>query len=141
MNSPTRSATFRPAESASGGLLGPELISNGNFAGGATDWLLGVGWSVPVNDAQCDGTQIAASKLAQTLILKDGVTYEVTFTIVAITFGTITPVVGGVDGTSRSATGTFTEQIVASIGSDFALDADVIFVGTVDDISVRELLT
>ena len=119
----------------------PEFITNGDFATD-TVWTKGTGWTIATDVASSDGTQLADSDLTQTpatpaLII--GKSYSVTFTVTAFTAGNITAVVGGTEGTDRAATGTFTEIIVAGAGADFDMRADVDFIGSIDNITVKQL--
>lgn len=128
---------------AAGGGLGPELVTNGDFAGGTTGWSVTnisggtsiTGGALVFNDATDDGDQ--CSQTAMTIVA--GHTYRVTYTITARTSGSIRASVGGVDGTLRSSTGTFIEDLVA------ASTAQLIFSGgsprlTIDNVSVKEVL-
>ena len=66
---------------------GSELITNGNFSNGSTDWILDSGWSVSDNKALCDGTNLAY--ITQTAVLTTGKSYKVQFDIVDYTSGSI----------------------------------------------------
>ena len=120
-----------------------DFIANGDFA---TDtlWTKGTGWTIAALVASSDGTQAGDSDLTQiganlTNALVQGATYTVTFTVTAYTAGNVTPVVGDTEGTDRAATGTFTEQIVAGAGVDIDIRADVDFVGSIDNVIVKQV--
>lgn len=119
---------------------GPELVVNGNFAAD-TNWTKGVGWSIAAGVATSDASQVADSDLEQTLVLpvllKEGESYDVAFTVSGYVAGNITPVVGGTEGTDRAANGVFNEVIVAGSSQVLALRADLDFDGSVDDFSVK----
>jgi hypothetical protein len=115
---------------------GNEMLANNTFASGAS-WITGTGWSIGAGVAtKSPGTQ---SSLAQTLTIPTAasVTYKLTYTITR-SAGTITPrFTGGttVTGTSRSASGTYTEYITAVSGTTtFDFLADSAFDGTVDNV-------
>lgn len=115
---------------------GNEMLANNTFASGAS-WITGTGWSIGAGVAtKSPGTQ---SSLAQTLTIPTAasVTYKLTYTITR-SAGTITPrFTGGttVTGTSRSASGTYTEYITAVSGTTtFDFLADSAFNGTVDNV-------
>lgn len=105
---------------------------------GDAGWTFGTGWSVLVQSADCDGSQVGDSDLTMTpteaLIQTD--IYEVTMTVLDYTAGNVTPVVGGTEGTDRAANGTFVEEIAAGAGTDIDIRADLNFDGKVDVISV-----
>jgi hypothetical protein len=115
---------------------GNEMLANNTFASGAS-WITGTGWSIGAGVAtKSPGTQ---SSLAQTLTIPTAasVTYKLTYTITR-SAGTITPrFTGGttVTGTSRNASGTYTEYITAVSGTTtFDFLADSAFDGTVDNV-------
>ncbi|MBF0436439.1 MAG: hypothetical protein HQL77_13825 [Magnetococcales bacterium] len=105
-------------------------------------WTLGNGWSIntTTDKAHCNGSQGAVSSLSQNISIVQGRSYSVTFTLSNYSAGTLTPKVGGVAGTARSANGTFTETITASAITDtlLALEANSTFVGDVTDISCSQ---
>jgi hypothetical protein len=111
-------------------------ISNSDFA---TDtlWTKGTGWSIGSGVA----TKVAgtSSSLSQTVptALTANATYQLTYTLTR-SAGSITPrLTGGttVTGTTRSASGTYTETITAVSGNvTFEFLADASFAGTVDNV-------
>jgi hypothetical protein len=120
--------------------LGTTLLTNPNFVSD-TFWVKGTGWTIATGVASSDGTQTADSDLSQpvdpigkTGQIIAGRTYDVTFTISNYSAGNVTPVVGGTEGTDRSSNGTHTETIVAGADGEFALRADLNFVGDVDTV-------
>jgi hypothetical protein len=122
--------------------LGRDIVINGGFDAD-TDWTKGTGWSIAAGVASCDGSQVAFSSLEQTLGTfpsEQGRTYEVTFTISNYSAGAITPLLNSTDfGTSRSANGTYVEDItVSSAVSRFRMRADASFIGDIDNVTVRQ---
>jgi hypothetical protein len=118
---------------------GPELVTNGGFDSDS-DWTTGTGWSIADGVASSDGSQSSSSALQAVDILTIGKTYVVTFTVVSRSAGTITPRAGtnGV-GTGRTATGTYTEIITCAGTDDLRMTASNDFVGSIDNVSVREM--
>lgn len=113
-----------------------DLVTNGAYATD-TDWTRGTGWTIGSGVASSDGTQSADSDLEQDpAIMVENQAYWVTFTVSNHSAGNITPVVGGTEGTDRTANGTYTEYVVAGSGDAIALRADLDFVGDVDDFSI-----
>lgn len=123
--------------------LGPELVTDTGFDTPAS-WTNGTGWTVSGSIAT--KTAGTGSFLALTGIsLQPGKTYEVTFTVVTRTAGSMLLNVGGVDGTARSAAGTYTEYITAALTAypgttGISLYGNSLFAGTVDNFSVKEVL-
>ncbi len=125
-----------------------ELVVNGAFASD-TSWTKGTGWTIAAGVASSDGSQTgnadleqsAAAVNASALGLIRGRSYEVTFTVSAYTAGNVRPVIGGTTGTNRASAATFTETIVAGSTDVIALRADLDFVGSVDNFSVKPVAT
>jgi len=118
---------------------GPELVVNGGFDSDS-DWTKGDGWSIANGVATSDGSQSSSSALQAVDILTIGTTYEVTFTVVSRSAGSITARLGtsGV-GTTRTATGTYRELITCAGTDDVRMTASNDFVGSIDSVSVREM--
>ncbi len=98
-------------------------------------WTLGTNWSIS------DGKAVGAAtttNLQQLSILEVGTTYELTFTISDYSSGSVKPNVGGVDGTTRSSNGTFTEIIGPATTTHFYFDGVSAFTGKIDNVSIKE---
>lgn len=123
------------------GSLGFERVVNGDFATDS-DWTKGPGWSIGSGVASCDGTQGANSFIKQSIGQSAGEVFEVTFTLSNYVAGEVKPAVGGALGASgRTANGTYTEIIVAGGSTtDTGIRANAIFVGDIDNMSIREIL-
>ena len=68
-----------------------------------------------------------------------GHTYRLTFTVSSFGAGTCTPSIGGTDGATISADGSYSMDIICGTGADFELAASSDFSGTFDDISIFEV--
>jgi hypothetical protein len=128
-------------DKSKGLVLGSELVTNGDFSSGA-NWTAATGWSIGGGVASCNA--IAGANLDQTLVTTIGKIYAVSYTITSYTSGSVYARFTGsvnVTGVSRSSAGTFTEYINAtSNNSVFRMrSSDIGFVGSIDNISVREL--
>ena len=92
-----------------------QLAGRGAFTGAATDWTLGAGWAYGTNNiAKTAGTGTAADDLFAAIATRS---YELTYTVsgwAAAADRTLTPSIGGKNGTAISADGTYTETIVAT---------------------------
>lgn len=104
-----------------------ELLSNGAFSSD-TNWTKGSNWSISAGKASADS---AAAWLSQNVSqLEDDATYEVTYTVSNYTGGSVRPLLYadskvGV-GVTRTANGTYTEQITISASTSTASDTFVI---------------
>ena len=123
-------------------VIGDELVTNGTFDTD-TGWTKGTGWSISGGVASCDGTQVSGTNLNAPGgggLLTVGKPYLVTFDITSYTSGSIYQRVGsGGAGTSRSSIGTFSEVGVAQTNGEFLFTASSDFIGSIDNISVREI--
>ena len=118
-------------------ILSGELVTNGDFSNGSTDWSLDTGWSVSDGKATSDGTNLAY--LTQASIIFTGVSYKVQFDIVDYTSGSIKYRDNGlVGGQSFSGVGSYTDYVVAG-GGQFRLMSEN-FIGSIDNISVVEVI-
>jgi hypothetical protein len=122
--------------------LGSELVTNGDFAGGATGWS-STSWVISGGVATITN---ALDSLVQNVTFTAGRTYSVTYTLSGFSgTGAFRPrFFGGttVTGTSVSANGTYTEYLTAVSGNNQLAIANTTATctGTVDNISVREVL-
>jgi hypothetical protein len=122
-------------------VLGPELVTNGDFSQGAAGWTLGVGWSVSGGTASFVTTGFAQT-ITQDTPLVAGRTYLVTYTVISVMVSVFPRMIGtaNVDGISRAAPGTYTEYMVAPAGvTSFGIRCNSTSSATITNISVREL--
>lgn len=117
--------------------LGAENATNGRFTSD-TGWTKGTGWTIASGKAsKVAGT---GSVLSQSATLTAGQAYMVFYSVEA-TAGTVTPQFTGgttVSGTARSATGSYSELMVAVTGNTtFAFSGDVAFAGAVKLLSIK----
>lgn len=121
--------------------LGPELVTNGAMAAD-TDWTKGTGWTIAAGVASSSGAQSANSDLVQDTDdtgaeLIEGEVYTVVFTATR-SAGNVRAVLGGTAGTNRSSAATFTENLVCGADGTIVIRADLDFIGTIDDVSVKK---
>lgn len=134
-------------DQSQGAVLGPELVTNGDFSVNS-DWTYGTGWAYGTGNAQCTANG-GYGTLRQTIsALTVGRAYQLTWTQTT-TVGTVRV---GLDGASVGLFGSFggnttytvrifpstTNRLLvfAAIGNDSSGN----FTGTIDNISVREIL-
>ncbi len=98
-------------------------------------WTLGTNWSI--EDGKAVGTA-TTTNLQQLSILEVGTTYELTFTISDYSSGSVRSNIGGVNGTTRSSDGTFTEIIGPATTTHFYFDGVSAFTGKIDNVSIKE---
>ena len=126
---------------------GSEQISNGSFDTDS-NWTKGTGFSINSGSANCDGTQTANTFLKQqggilgsTINFVVGKTYKVNFDII-VTSGHIAniEVASGYDGDNVTTSGNHTTYITAvSTNNRFTITANPDFVGSIDNVSVKEV--
>jgi hypothetical protein len=111
-----------------------DYVTNGAFATD-TGWTKGSGWTIGSGVATATGAISTAIEQTAGFTLEQGVEYVVTMTITR-SAGSLTPAVGGTSGTARSASGTFTETIIAGSTQTLAFTGSS-FTGTLDNVTVK----
>lgn len=93
-------------------------LINGTFTGNDSGWTLGSGWAYDTGNDRIVATASSGSATqassAMSVPIQAGKSYVVKFTIKSHTSGDLTPYIGAIPGTARSAIGTYTETIVAA---------------------------
>jgi len=120
-------------------IVNDELMSSPDAS--SDDFTKGTGWTYDSTNNQydCDASQSGETKLYQTPMIKDGIWYQIEFTVSNYSAGSIAGFVGGTQGTFVSANGTYT-QIIASDGTDEAgVVGDVDFNGSIDSVSAKKV--
>ena len=119
------------------GGLGNELVTNGNFATDS-NWTKGAGWTISGGAANGSST---TGDLYQENVVESGKYYKVTFTISNYVSGSVRVELpnNAASGTERSANGTYTETIL-SAGTTVLFDARTSFTGSIDNVSVVQLV-
>lgn len=107
-----------------------QTINNRRFDT-TTGWTTPSGWAITSGAAVATGA--TSNDLSYAGVLTNAVTYLITFTMTR-SAGSITPTFGTQAGTTRSTSGTFTEEVVSD-GTDFSFNASG-FTGTIDNISI-----
>lgn len=123
-------------------ILGPDLIINGDFSQGTSNWTTSNGWVISDGKATKGGTG-SAGNISQSLNLS-GKLLEITFTVSNRTAGSIAAVLveSGVSTTSfnTAGNGTFKTTLTRPLADAFRFTADGVFDGSVDNVVVREIL-
>lgn len=119
---------------------GGNKVANGTFASD-TGWSKGAGWTI--SSGRATKTAGEAGELTQAVALVAGAHYRVDYTLSNVTAGSLAVQLtggGAVSGPGRSASGTYTDELVAEAGNDtLAFAADAAFAGRLDDVWVRRI--
>lgn len=110
-----------------------EYTTNGKFSSD-TAWTKGSGWTIAAGVATATGAISTALEQSASQTLVEGVAYSVKYTITR-SAGTITLSLGGTAGTARSASGTYSETIIAGSTQTISFGTSG-FTGTVDNVTI-----
>jgi hypothetical protein len=115
-----------------------ESVTNGDFA---TDsgWTKGAGWTIGSGVATATGAISTAISQTSITSVIEGQAYSVTYTITRSAGGLI-PSVGGNNGTEQTASGTYTEVIIAGATQELAFTGNS-FTGTLDNVSITQAVS
>ena len=108
-------------------------VTNGTFATD-TGWTKGTGWTIAAGVADAAGAISVAISQTAPVTLVEGQAYAVVYTITRAAGGLI-PSVGGRAGTERTASGTYSEIIIAGSSQTIAFTGNA-FTGTLDTITI-----
>ena len=119
--------------------LGDEEVLNGDFSNGSTDWTVNAG--IAITD-KANFNSVSGAYISQD-ILTTGKSYKLTFDITDYTSGDLTIYGGAVNtistGYSLNAVGSYTIYF-ASGGLDNQIYFGNSFIGSIDNISIKEML-
>lgn len=124
-------------------VLGPELVTNGDFSGGSTGWTVGAGWSisggVAAGSAGGGGDLVSVGSGGTA-----GKSYCVTFTVTVYTSGLCRVLYGNTPVYNVGANGagdvkTFSLIVTSTNADQLKIWNYGNFVGSIDNISVREI--
>ena len=118
--------------------LGSELVTNGTFDADS-NWTKGAGTTI--ENGFLNFTS-ASSNTDQSLTTTNGKTYKVIYTVSNYSAGSVRfrfTGVANVNGTSRSANGTYTEYITATSNNSVFRFAASTFTGSIDNVSVKQV--
>ena len=121
-------------------VYGPELVTNGDFATDS-DWTKPTGWTIA--NGKANSNTSAYRTLAQNIPIVLGKKYKVFYDVVSYTSGGVSMTLGADSGALRSAVGSYSEIIeyntfYSSSGPRSGASG---FVGSIDNVSVKEVLS
>ncbi len=120
--------------------LGSELVVNGDFLS-ASSWNVNSNWNIntALGVAEADGT--SDKDINQSVWLPViGKSYKVTFEVVSRSQGDVLFTLGGVTGQTHNTLGIKTEYIVATSISRLKIDSQSSFIGSVTNVSIKEVI-
>ncbi len=112
---------------------GTDAATNGTF-GSTSNWTTNSGWSITGGQAVKTGTN--NTTITESATLSTSKYYDVTYTVVTRTAGSIKVSIGGTAGTARSAAGTYTDTIKPGSSSGGIVFTSTGFTGKIDNVSV-----
>ena len=121
--------------------LGSELVTNGGFATDS-DWTKTGSWSIGGGYANVSST--GTRSMSQNVgVPNTSKTYKIQYEILSTNGGNIKFTYGGISGELRTTTGIFTEYIQpsSSSSSNIIFDALNVFIGSIDNVSVKEVIS
>ncbi len=113
--------------------LWAEKVGNGTFDDDSI-WTKGTGWTIAANVAS--KVTGVASDLEQNASASASTQYRITFTVSSYSAGTLTPEIGGVEGTAVSANGTYQQDITTTGTGNLKLKTSDSLACDVDNVSV-----
>ena len=126
------------------GYFGSELVTNGDFATNS-DWTLETGWTISGGTANFSGGT-GNKAMYQAAGITNGKTYKIQYEVSSISAGQVAVRFGGMSGVDEitaTTIGTYTGYITATgsaNGNIHIEDNDNNFVGSIDNVSVQEVL-
>jgi len=124
-------------------VLGSELVVNGDFATD-TDWTKGTGWTIGSGVASCDGTQTGNTNLYQPFAWVNNQDYIIKLDI-TVTAGDLV-IWGGQASAIKTITTSgshiihYNSNLSGNITTLY-IQGNVNFIGTIDNVSVKEVIT
>lgn len=113
-------------------------VDNGDFSSD-TAWTKGSGWTIGAGVATATGAISTAISQPSPKTIVNGRAYRVTYTITRSAGGLI-PSIGGANGTERTASGTYTEIVIAGSTQTIAFTGNA-FTGTLDAVIIENIDT
>ena len=121
-------------------IIGGEEVTCGDFSCAVPldSWSTGTGWSIGSGIASCDGSQTSNTDLQQIITITQGKDYLIEFNLIRSS-GVLYPKVGNTTGTGLSSSQNVSQIIEAGSSNTLKLRADTNFIGSISNISVKEV--
>ena len=124
-------------------VIGSDLITNGDFSNGSTDWELTGNADISNGTGNFTGNE--GDKIFQRPNLTQGKFYKITFDILNYTSGTSKVYLGNTGGASFTASGNGTHSVILEAEGttdiiQWRSDGGDVFIGSIDNCSVKEVI-
>ena len=117
-----------------------DLVINGDFSSGSS-WTFGSGGSTGWSIGRGAVSHVEQyTYLTQNITLTNSVSYSVSFNL-TITAGSITPCLGGTNGTTYTTAGFKTADIMAGTSDYLRFKASADFAGSIDNVSLKNYIS
>jgi len=114
--------------------LWSEKVTNGDFSADV-NWTKGTGWTISGGNASHSGGD---GDLEQDILVASSTKYRLTFNVSGYTGGTLTPEIGGTEGSVITANGTY-EQDITTVGTgNLKFKATDSLGCNIDDVNVKK---
>ena len=113
---------------------GADKVTSGNFAA-STGWVVGTNWAIAAGIAT--HTAGNTDTLSQIGLVIPGCEHVLTYDVLTTTAGSVTASLGGKDGTTQTADGTYVEFITAGNTRDLVFTPTSAFDGDIDNVVLR----
>ena len=117
-------------------IIGGELVTNGNFSNGSTDWSIEAVWTIGDGVANGNGANGTSEELSQSNVVTIGKTYSISYEVKNYVSGSIR--LRKPQTINRNANGTYTEIVTATAASFIFSPSN--FNGSITNISVKEII-
>ncbi len=110
-----------------------ELVTNGKFTS-PSGWTFGGNWSYDMPNGEADHSGWGEDALSRDVSVTAGKKYMVIFTVKNYSFGGVAFILGGQNGTERSANGTYVEVVTAINTDGLEFWGVTSYTGSIDDV-------
>ena len=117
-------------------IIGGELVTNGDFSNGSTDWNIEAVWTIGDGVANGNGANGTSEELSQSNVVTIGKTYSISYEVKNYVSGIIR--LRKPQTINRNANGTYTEIVTATAASFIFNPSN--FNGSITNISVKEII-
>ncbi len=116
-----------------------DIVSDGGFADG-TGWTTGAGWSIAAGVLTGAAGEVSKTLQSGITVATVGTTYRVSLEITAVSAGGVRLEYGGGFTTEFNTVGVHAQEITAASTVVLEIYKNAAFIGSVDNVSVREVI-